>query len=76
LTPFRFIDELLPRAADETDDAIAVLAAAGLHPAAVARLTEARQLTVEAMGSRSSGASLAREAIGEHELARDELIES
>jgi hypothetical protein len=69
-------DQLLPRAVDETDDAIAVLAAAGLHPAAIARLTEARRLTVEAMGSGSSGASLAREAIGEHELARDQLIGS
>jgi hypothetical protein len=69
-------DQLLPRAADETDDAIAVLAAAGLHPAAVAHLTAARRLTVQAMGSGSSAASLAREAIREHELARDELIES
>jgi hypothetical protein len=68
-------DELLARAVDETDDSIDVLAGGGLHPAAVAHMREARRLTMEAIESRSSSESLAREAIREQEQARGELIE-
>ena len=68
-------EQLLARAVQETDDGIAVLTAGGLHPTAVAHLRDARRLTVEAMGSRSSGGSLARDAIGVQERARDELVE-
>ena len=68
-------EQLLARAVQETDDGIAVLTAGGLHPTAVAHLRQARRLTVEAMGSRSSGGSLARDAIGVQERARDELVE-
>jgi glycerol-3-phosphate O-acyltransferase len=69
-------DQLLARALQETDDSIAVLTAGGLNPIAVAHLREARRLTKEAMDSRSSSEALAREAIGEQEKARDELVES
>lgn len=69
-------DQLLARAAQETDDSIGVLAAGGLHPVAVAHLREARRLTQEAMASRFSSGRLAREALGEQERARAELIES
>jgi mono/diheme cytochrome c family protein len=69
-------DQLLARALQETDDSIAVLTAGGLNPIAVAHLREARRLTKEAMESRSSSEALAREAIGEQEKARDELVES
>ena len=68
-------EQLLARAVQETDDGIAVLTAGGLHPTAVAHLREARRLTIEAMGSRSSGGSLARDAIRVQERARDELVE-
>lgn len=67
--------QLLTRAVDETDDAIGVLTAGGLHPAAVAHLKEARRLTVEANRGGSSAERLARQAIREQELARGELIE-
>ena len=69
-------DQLLARAVQETDDSIGVLAAGGLHPVAVAHLREARRLTREAMASRFSSERLAREALGEQERARAELIES
>lgn len=69
-------EQLLFRAIDETDDSIEVLTAGGLHPVAVAHLREARRLTMEAVESRSSSERLARDAIREQELARDELIDS
>jgi copper homeostasis protein CutC len=68
-------EQLLARAVDETDDSIGVLAGGGLHPEVVAHLREARRLTMEAIESRSSSETLAREAIREQELARGELIE-
>ena len=69
-------DQLLARAGQETDDGIEVLTAGGLHPLAVAQLRKARRLIQEAMESRSSSETLARQAIGKLENTRDDLIES
>ena len=69
-------EQLLARAIQETNDSIQVLASGGLHPVAVAHLREARRLTEEAMKGGSSSETRAREAIGELEKARDDLIES
>ena len=72
-------EQLLARAIQETDDSIQVLAGGGLHPAAVSHVREARRLTEEALQSMKGGSSSeiwAREAIGELEKARDDLIES
>jgi mono/diheme cytochrome c family protein len=59
---------------EETDDAIMVLSAAGLHPEAVSILREAKELTSQAADSSSEGT--ARDAIAALERARDELVES
>jgi hypothetical protein len=68
-------NELLERAIQETDDSIVVLSNGGLHPDAVAHLKEARRLTEKATGSFFSRHKLARQAIGEQEKARAELVE-
>ena len=66
---------LLMRAANETRDATAVLAGAGLHPQAVALLDESRKLIERAADSFFSRRSLTRGAIQALERARAELIE-
>jgi len=66
---------LLMRAANETRDATAVLAGAGLHPQAVALLNEARRLAERAADSFFGRRSLTREAIQALERARADLIE-
>jgi len=67
--------ELLERALQETDDSIMVLSGAGLNPAAVAHLREARRLTKKAIRSLFFRRTFARKAILEQENARDELVE-
>ncbi len=69
------IAERLRRALAETDDAIRVLRGGGLHPDAVARLTEARSLTESAVAKPSSRRRLARRAMEEHRAARARMIE-
>ena len=59
----------------ETDDSIAVLAGAGLHPEAVAHLREARRLAERAERSWFRRAHLSREAIADLQQARAELVE-
>lgn len=68
-------NKLLERALHETDDSILVLVGGGLHPVAVARLKEARRLTLAAIENRSSQTSLIEQAITEQERARDDIIE-
>ena len=68
-------DELLELAISETKDSIGVLAGAGLHPQAVARLREAKRLTKQATKSIFSRRRLARAAIGELEKSRAQLVE-
>jgi hypothetical protein len=65
----------LERARDETDDTIAVLSSAGLHPEAVTHLQEARRLTQKAINSSFSGRRLVRQAIRQQESARAQLVE-
>ena len=60
----------------ETDDAINVLAAGGLHPQAVADLREARRLAKKASRSIFSRRRLSENAIRELEQAREDLIET
>ncbi|MGH7453911.1 MAG: hypothetical protein ACRENG_21350 [bacterium] len=67
--------ELLGRAMQETDDSIAVLSEAGLHPDAVASLKKARSYTESATGSLFSRRKFARRAISEQEQARHQLVE-
>jgi len=67
--------ETLNQALAETDDAIRVLAAAGLHPDAVSNLREARQLTHKAARSFFSRDRLTENAIRAQERARAVLIE-
>ena len=62
ILPHENFDELIDRALNEIDDASMVLAGAGLHPGAVARLREARRLSVEA-SRRRRPAIVARDAI-------------
>jgi hypothetical protein len=62
------------RAANETRDATAVLAGAGLHPQAVALLDESGKLIERAADSFFSRRSLTREAIRALGRARAELI--
>jgi mono/diheme cytochrome c family protein len=64
---------LTSRAVDEIDDAIIVLAGAGLHPDAVAHLRAARRLAGEA-GRERRPAVKAREAIAELERTRGRLL--
>jgi mono/diheme cytochrome c family protein len=66
---------LLGRAAKETRDAIGVLAGAGLHPEAVARLDEARRRTEQAVGSLLNRRGLTRQAIRAQKEARARLLE-
>jgi hypothetical protein len=66
---------LLMRAANETRDATAVLAGAGLHPQAVALLDESSKLTERAESSLFSRRGLTREAIKVQEKARAQMIE-
>ncbi len=66
---------LLMRAANETRDATAVLAGAGLHPQAVALLDESVKLIERAADSFFGRRSLTREAIQALERARAELVE-
>ncbi len=67
---------LLERAIAETKDASDVLASAGLHPDAVARLARARALEKKALQSVFFRPHHARQAIHELVRARDRLIES
>jgi hypothetical protein len=68
--------ELLGRAAAEVDDARRVLAGGGLHPEAVAHLEAAREHTGSAARSWFFRRRLAREAIGELERAREQMVDS
>lgn len=65
---------LLGRALEETDDAVLVLRAGGLHPEAVAHLNQSRDLIRQALDSYS--ADRVREAIRAQELARGEMVQS
>jgi len=67
--------ELLQRAAHETDDGIAVLSGAGLHPEAVAELVRARELTRRAVGSLINRRGYAGDAKAAHARARGLLIQ-
>ena len=66
---------LLMRATNETRDATAVLAGAGLHPLAVAQLNEARRLAERAADSFFNRRGFTREAIEAQERARALLVE-
>ncbi len=66
----------LPRAIAETEDASFVLAGAGLHPDAIARLERARALAEKALASHFHRERRAREAIHELEQARDLMLAS
>jgi hypothetical protein len=66
--------ELLVRAARETDDAVAVLVGAGLHPEAVARLGQAGRLIDQARGSLLGRRRLTREAIRALLEVRAEMV--
>jgi hypothetical protein len=70
-------NKLLNSAGDETGDAIRVLEAGGLHPAAIAHLKKALVLIQEAIKERSSSdrKSKAESAISEVGLARNEMIQ-
>ena len=68
--------ESLRRAMFETEDAIDVLRSAGLHPAAVAHLVEAKRLVRKAARSRFFTRKRVREAIAELEKARVQLVEA
>lgn len=67
--------ELLGRAANEIDDAVAMLAGGGLHPEALAQLNEARRLVDRATKSLFNNRGLARDAIKAQERARALLVE-
>ena len=67
--------QLLERARQEIDDSIAVLAGAHLHPEAVAHLKEAREITDNAIKDVLFRRQLARQAMGEQEKARAQLVE-
>ncbi|MGH7729676.1 MAG: hypothetical protein ACRENJ_00305 [Candidatus Eiseniibacteriota bacterium] len=66
---------LLERAGHETDDAISVLAGAGLHPDAVAELRGAKRLIERAGRSLVNRRALTRDAIRAQERARAMLVE-
>lgn len=66
--------ENLRLAIEETDDAILVLRAGGLHPAAVSHLEASREAIVRANGRHGHDDII--EAIRAQERARDELVES
>ena len=68
--------EHLKLAVHETKDSIDVLEGGGLHPEAVARLTEAKRLTKKASRSFFFRKKLTREAIEEQRKARAFLVES
>ena len=67
--------ELLRFAAEETDDAIAVLAGGGLHPQAVTELRQALRLIQDASKRVLFRRRLVREAIQAHRRARAELLQ-
>jgi len=67
---------LLGSAAEETGDAIQVLADAGLHTAAVEVLEEARRLTERASCSFFRRKAFTRKAIGSLERARADLVDA
>ena len=62
------------RATFETEDAIQVLAGAGLHPSAVAHLELARQKTLHALDAWWSGNRKIRKAVAELREARARLV--
>ncbi|MDH3213734.1 MAG: hypothetical protein OEM05_14735 [Myxococcales bacterium] len=64
------------RATFETEDAIQVLAGAGLHPDAVAHLESARAETICALDAWGSGDRKLRRALAQLREARDRLIAS
>jgi hypothetical protein len=64
----------LRRALRETNDSIAVLAGAGLHPEAVEELNDARRLTRSASGRFLGRGRLTRQAIQAQERARAHII--
>ncbi|HLF22298.1 MAG TPA: hypothetical protein VI565_00130 [Burkholderiales bacterium] len=66
---------LLKRGATEIGDAIDVLARAGLHPLAVANLSESRKLTQRASASFFQRRSLTQRALRALENARADLLE-
>ena len=66
---------LLRRAVNETNDAIAVLANAGLHPEAIALLNESKGLIERAERSLFGRRGLTRSAVRALEQARAQLIE-
>ena len=68
--------ELLRRAANETDDSVAVLAGGGLHPDAIAHLNEARRLIARATDTFFGRRSFTRDAIQAQEKARAQMIEA
>jgi hypothetical protein len=68
-------DKLPERAADETNDAIRVLAGGGLHPAAVAHLNKALISINKEIKNRSKKKLSLTDALTELKLARNELIE-
>ena len=74
--PHEEFDRLFDRAIDEIDDAVMVLEGGGLHPDAVAHLTEARRLSAEAAEQRRAGKTLARRAIEKLAQARERLVET
>ncbi len=65
---------LLRFAVHETNDSIRVLAGGGLHPEAVAELTQAKSLTERAATSLFGRRRLTREAIRAQERARSRMI--
>jgi hypothetical protein len=66
---------LLRRAAEETGDAVFVLGGGGLHPDAVADLTESRRLIERAERSLFGRRALTRDAIRAQERARARIVE-
>jgi hypothetical protein len=65
----------LRRAADETDDGIAVLSGGGLHPEAVVQLDNAKRLIGRASRAHFGRRGLIREAMRAQERARAQMIE-
>jgi hypothetical protein len=68
--------ELLQRAMHETDDAIRVLAGAGLHADAVAHLEASKRLAQRATGGFFSRRGLTEQAIQQQKEARARLVAS
>ncbi len=76
ILPHESFDALFGRAVDEIEDAIMVLSGGGLHPDAVAHLSSARDLSIQAGAQSKKSRELARKAITELERARALLVES